>query len=73
MKLLAVFRLASLLATATATIYENGHERETHFVNTKIAPISLDKNSTEWSTYGPNATELSYKGRWDDQHVSWWA
>ncbi|KAF1962933.1 acetylxylan esterase [Byssothecium circinans] len=67
--------LAFLAAFATATIYENGHERETHFVETKIASIGSNNTqySTQWTTYGPNATELSYKGRWDSRHVSWWA
>ncbi|CAI6253216.1 unnamed protein product [Periconia digitata] len=71
MKVLSLCALVSLVSRCTATIYENGHERETHFVNTRIP--SLGTNDTEWTTYGPNATELSYKGRWDDKHISWWA
>jgi hypothetical protein len=62
---------ASLIALSTSTIYENGQERVTHFQDTKIA--SITSNSTGWKTFGPNATELSYKGRWDSDHVSWWA
>ncbi|KAF2689073.1 hypothetical protein K458DRAFT_461912 [Lentithecium fluviatile CBS 122367] len=60
-----------LVTLSTATIFENGRERETHFVDTKIS--SITSNSTGWKTFGPNATELSYKGRWDSNHVSWWA
>lgn len=71
MKLLAACQLASLAALSAATIFENGRERETHFVDTRVAAITA--NTTGWKTYGPNATELSYKGRWDSRHVSWWA
>ncbi|KAF1977961.1 acetylxylan esterase [Bimuria novae-zelandiae CBS 107.79] len=69
MKLLAI--LCGFVAFSTATILENGRVRETHSVDTKVAKIAT--NSTGWKTYGPNATELSYKGRWDDKHISWWA
>ncbi|KAF2257227.1 GDSL-like Lipase/Acylhydrolase-like protein [Trematosphaeria pertusa] len=63
--------LASLVTLSTSTIFQNGQERETHFIDTRVAPITA--NSTGWKTYGPNATELAYKGRWDSKHVSWWA
>ncbi|KAJ4297445.1 hypothetical protein N0V90_005336 [Kalmusia sp. IMI 367209] len=63
--------LCGLVAVSTSTILENGHVRETRFLDTKVA--SITKNSTGWKTYGPDATELSYKGRWDDKHISWWA
>ncbi|KAF2789095.1 acetylxylan esterase [Melanomma pulvis-pyrius CBS 109.77] len=64
-------RVASLATLASSTILQNGQVRLTHFLETAIAPI--DSNSTDWHTYGPNATELSYKGRWDSKHISWWA
>ncbi|KAF2268167.1 acetylxylan esterase [Lojkania enalia] len=60
-----------LLPQAFSTILQNGQVRETHFLNTRTAPITA--NTTGWKTYGPNATELSYKGRWDSKHISWWA
>jgi hypothetical protein len=56
---------------ATATILQNGQVREVHFPDTKIAAVT--SNSSEWRTYGPNATEISYKGRWDSKPISWWA
>jgi lysophospholipase L1-like esterase len=61
----------SLASLSSSTILENGQVRKTHFLDTKVA--SIGTNSTAWTTYGPNATELSYKGRWDTQHISWWA
>jgi hypothetical protein len=63
--------LFSLVTLCTSTILQNGQVRETNFPNTKIA--SITSNSTGWKTYGANATELSYKGRWDSKHISWWA
>ncbi|KAF2116546.1 acetylxylan esterase [Lophiotrema nucula] len=67
----ALCYLASFLSLSTSTILQNGQVRQTHFLETKVAPIA--SNSTGWKTYGPNATELSYKGRWDSKHISWWA
>jgi hypothetical protein len=63
--------VASFASFTTSTILQNGQVRETHFLDTKIDRI--DANSTAWRTYGANATELSYKGRWDSKHISWWA
>jgi hypothetical protein len=65
---LVISSIASLATFCSSTILQNGQVRETHYPDTKIA-----FNSTGWKTYGPNATELSYKGRWDSQHISWWA
>ncbi|KAF2190454.1 GDSL-like Lipase/Acylhydrolase-like protein [Zopfia rhizophila CBS 207.26] len=66
------FSTLSLLASlAAATILENGQVRKVNFLDTKVA--SIGSNSTGWKTYGPNATEISYKGRWDSKHISWWA
>ncbi|KAF2130937.1 acetylxylan esterase [Dothidotthia symphoricarpi CBS 119687] len=69
-----VSTLQSFLALATlasSVILQNGQVRETNYPDTKIA--SIGSNTTGWKTYGPNATELSYKGRWDKKHISWWA
>jgi hypothetical protein len=63
--------LTSFASFSASTILQNGQARETHFLDTKIDRI--DTNSTAWKTYGANATELSYKGRWDSKHISWWA
>lgn len=30
--------------------------------------ITLDKKT--WRNYKPSAKEISYKGRWDDKHIS---
>ena len=62
---------AALVSLSTSVILQNGQVRETDFLDTSVA--SIGSNSTGWKTYGPNATELSYKGRWDSKHISWWA
>ncbi|KAI9696144.1 MAG: Histidine biosynthesis bifunctional protein hisB [Bogoriella megaspora] len=49
------------------TILQNGQVRPTDYPNTTV-PID-----ESWTTYSPNATEISYKGRWDDQYISWWS
>lgn len=63
--------LAGLCSFACGTILQNGQVRPTDYPNTAIASVSADDPS--WTTYPPNATELSYKGRWDHQHISWWS
>lgn len=55
---------------ASATILQNGQVRNTDFANTSIASVTVSSN---WTSYGPNATEISYKGRWDEQYISWWS
>jgi len=55
---------------ASATILQNGQVRDTAFANTSIASVNSNSN---WTSYAPNATEISYKGRWDTQHISWWS
>jgi len=64
---LAVLGL-TLLSRASATILQNGQVRETNFPNTRIDPSAYS-----FKTYPANATEISYKGRWDSKHVSWWS
>ncbi|KAH8597932.1 GDSL-like Lipase/Acylhydrolase-like protein [Bisporella sp. PMI_857] len=58
----------SLAGTVSSTILQNGQVRITNYPNTTINPASY-----EWKTYSPDATELSYKGRWDSKHISWWS
>lgn len=67
----ALFALGACLGLASATILQNGQVRPTDYPNTAIPAIS-GYNST-WRTYPPSAEELSYKGRWDDKHISWWS
>lgn len=62
---LAVALFAGL---ASAIIEENGHIRETNFPDTRI-----DLSAKSWKSYTPDAPELSYKGRWDSKHISWWS
>ena len=61
---------AVFASLASATIYQNQQIRETNYPNTTIASIS--KHNSTWKTYAPGARELSYKGRWDYQYISWW-
>lgn len=70
-------RVLTLAATAfaaltSATILQNGQVRPTDYPNTSIASIANTTSST-WTTYPPSASELSYKGRWDDKYISWWS
>ncbi|POS72715.1 acetylxylan esterase [Diaporthe helianthi] len=50
------------------TILQNGQIRLTDYADTRINPAGYNFN-----TYLPNATEISYKGRWDSKYVSWWS
>lgn len=61
----------ALLSTVTATILQNGQVRPNNYTSTAIPAIS--PSDSTWRTYPPSAPELSYKGRWDDQHISWWS
>lgn len=49
------------------TILQNGQVRITDYPDTKIDPSAYS-----FTTYQPNASEISYKGRWDANFVSWW-
>ncbi|PWY75458.1 acetylxylan esterase [Aspergillus heteromorphus CBS 117.55] len=51
---------------ASATILQNGQVREDAYPGQ--APEILVDDS--WRAYGPDAPEISYKGRWDRQYVS---
>lgn len=50
------------------TILQNGQVRITDYADTRVDPAEYD-----FKTYLPNATEISYKGRWDSKYVSWWS
>lgn len=69
----------ALLLTAVpslARIWDNEQLRPPTWVDTKIDVDLTDKRAAAaagWRTYSPNAKEISYKGRWDKQHISWWA
>lgn len=49
-----------------ATILQNGQVRDDPYPG-QAPRISLDDT---WRTYEPNVPEISYKGRWDSQHIS---
>lgn len=51
---------------AFATILENGNPRVDPYPG-QAPNISLDDS---WRSYGPNASEIAYKGRWDSNYVS---
>lgn len=70
MKLLDLVIL-SLVSFTSGTILQNGQVRQTNYPNTTIASIS--STNASWTAYPPNAPELSYKGRWDNQYISWWS
>ncbi|KAL3480881.1 SGNH hydrolase-type esterase domain-containing protein [Aspergillus californicus] len=67
MRLLAA--LSFFLACASATILENGQPRIDPYPG-QIQLLETGINEAEWNTYGPDADEISYKGRWDEKHIS---
>ncbi|KAL4738774.1 SGNH hydrolase-type esterase domain-containing protein [Aspergillus similis] len=60
-----------VISLAAATILENGQPR----LHPYPGQAQLLENGVEegWKTYDANAKEISYKGRWDEQHISWWS
>ena len=50
------------------SIIQNGQVKVTAYPNTAIDTSAYTLNS-----YPANASELSYKGRWDSNKVSWWS
>lgn len=51
---------------ATATILQNGQARENPYPG-QAPRIELDDS---WRSYNADTEEISYKGRWDSNHVS---
>jgi hypothetical protein len=62
---LPLFLAISLVA---ATILENGQPR----LDPYPGQAQLLENGVKegWKTYDADAKEISYKGRWDEQHIS---
>ena len=56
------------LSLASGVIVMNGQDKITNYPNTVVDAASYD-----FVTYPANATEISYKGRWDSRKVSWWS
>lgn len=69
MELLTI--LLGLCSLVHGTILQNGQVRPNNYPDTSVASISADDAS--WTTYARNDSELSYKGRWDHQYISWWS
>jgi hypothetical protein len=67
MRALAFLLFLTWLFGASATILENGQTRLNPYPG-QAEVITLDKKT--WKTYKPGAKEISYKGRWDDKHIS---
>ena len=65
---LIVFSFLVLIFPTSGTILQNGQVRPTDYPDTAVSTINPD-----WTTYPPNSSELSYKGRWDDKYISWWS
>ncbi|KAK3694801.1 SGNH hydrolase-type esterase domain-containing protein [Podospora appendiculata] len=67
--MLSILNLAIFgLSLSTATILQNGQPRPSNYPDTRIDP-----NASSFRTYPADAPEISYKGRWDSKHVSWWS
>ncbi|KAI9373476.1 SGNH hydrolase-type esterase domain-containing protein [Aspergillus egyptiacus] len=69
MRLLVALSLT--LSFCLATILDNGQPRRDPYPGQAI--LLEDGVDAGWNTYGPDAEEISYKGRWDDQYISWWS
>ncbi|KAL4897132.1 SGNH hydrolase-type esterase domain-containing protein [Aspergillus ambiguus] len=65
--------LSSIFLYASATILENGQPRLDPYPGQAQLLSPIGNGSAEWKTYGADASEISYKGRWDEQHISWWS
>ena len=61
-----ILTVLSWALAASATILENGQVRENPYPG-QLQPVTLDDS---WRNYPANAPEISYKGRWDSQHIS---
>jgi hypothetical protein len=64
----AIALASSFVHVAQTTILQNGQVREVSYPNTLSTA-----NLSAWKTYPPSSKELSYKGRWDSRHISWWS
>ncbi|KAI2688571.1 CAZyme family CE2 [Penicillium roqueforti] len=69
MRLARTFTTLLAAVVASATILENGQVRENAYPG-QLQPVTLDDS---WRNYPADAPEISYKGRWDSQHISWWS
>ena len=63
--------LAGLGALSSAAILQNGQLRDDPYPG-QAAIVSLLTNPA-FKVYPPNASEISYKGRWDSRYTSWWS
>jgi hypothetical protein len=57
-----------LVSAVAGTILQNGQVRETNYPDTKV-----DLADGSYKTYGNDAGEITYMGRWDSKKLSWWA
>ncbi|KAL9065867.1 MAG: hypothetical protein Q9157_007327 [Trypethelium eluteriae] len=62
-----ILSLLAFLLPADGTILQNGQVRPTNYPDTAV---SINE---AWTTYPPNSSQISYKGRWDDMYISWWS
>jgi len=69
MKLTSIFpNVSAVIYLTSATILENGRPRPTNYPDPRIDP-----NACDWNTNEADTHELSYKGRWENKHISWWS
>lgn len=70
MRFLAAF--ASCIAATSAAIYQNTQLRDDPYPG-QATLLSAAEISADWKSYPANASQLSYKGRWDSKYISWWS
>jgi len=61
----------AVLSCASALILQNGQPRDNPYPGQ--ATLLTTASSKAWKSYSPSASEISYKGRWDSKHISWWS
>ena len=67
MKLLCAF--VSCLAVTSASIWQNTQLRNNPYPGqATLLDLSAVGTSSQWKSYAANASQLSYKGRWDSKH-----
>lgn len=69
-KMRAFWALSSIFLYASATILENGQPRLNPYPGQAQLLSPVGNFSAEWKTYDADASQISYKGRWDEQHIS---
>ena len=67
-----VVGLCALASLTTATIFQNDQIRDNPYPG-QATLVTNAADATAWKIFPANTTEISYKGRWDANYISWWS